>query len=168
MLARVGDADIAARSRHAETKFKYSHLLPSDMDVADDCFDPGEGAAVPDGRGQREVFTRSGGDDSDLDTVFDLLGDQRRRLLLRFFYVNRFETAAFDEVTSYIRKWESRMDGRTPPRDDIELALVHNHLPRLENAGVVEVDRPTATIRYDGTEALERILAAAIDTSAIP
>lgn len=138
------------------------------MDVSDR-FSDRSGPVVPDSRGQRDVFTRSGADDTDLDTVFDLLGDQRRRLLLRFFYVNGFETATFDEVASYIKRWESRMVGRSePPDDDVELTLVHVHLPRLETAGVVEFDRATATIRYDGTESLERILGAALDTSAIP
>lgn len=139
------------------------------MDVSDNYFDPSEGALPPGGRGQREVFTRSGSDDPSLDTVFDLLGDQRRRLLLRFFYVNGFDTATFDEVASYIMRWESRMGGRPQPsKDDVELALIHVHLPRLESAGVVEFERSTATVRYESSESLERILGAALDTSAIP
>lgn len=158
------------RENEADTpkqNLNTSICYTSPMGVSDDYFDPGGRTPITDGRGQREVFTRSG-DDTDLDTVFDLLGDQRRRLLLRFFYVNQFEAAAFDEVVSYIRRWESRMDRRSPPEGDVELSLVHNHLPRLESAGIVEVDRPTATIEYNGSESLERILAAAIDTSAIP
>lgn len=139
------------------------------MDVFDSSFDPREGELPPDGRGQREVFTRSGSDDTSLDTVFDLLGDQRRRLLLRFFYVNGFETATFDEIASYIERWESRMAGRSPTSaDDVELSLVHVHLPRLESADIVEFERSTATVRYNSSEPLERILEAALDTSAIP
>lgn len=139
------------------------------MDASDNYFDSGERALPSDSRGQRDVFTRRGSDDTSLDTVFDLLGDQRRRLLLRFFYVNGFDTATFDEVASYIRRWESRMGDRSrPSEDDVELALIHVHLPRLESAGIVEFERSTATVTYDSSESLERILAAALDTSAIP
>lgn len=137
--------------------------------MSDEPFELGERVKISPGRVTDEVFTRSGSYDTDLDTVFDLLCDQRRRLFLRFFYMNQFESAELDEVASYITRWESRMGGRSAPSlDDVELVLLHNHLPRLEDAGIIEFERSTATVQYHGSEELERILAAAIDASAVP
>lgn len=45
------------------------------------------------------------------------------------------------------------------PRERIEIALVHSHLPKLANAGVVAYDERTRELDYRADDAVERVLA---------
>jgi hypothetical protein len=116
-------------------------------------------------------FTRSGdGELVNLDRVFGLLSHRYRRMILRYFYLNQRREADLDGLVRYIGDWESelRPDAAPARRDRIEVALVHNHLPRLEQMGVVDFEPETDSVRYRPYEELEQLLAAAIDISPVP
>ncbi len=74
------------------------------------------------------------------DTVFEILSDRSRRRLLialleRDFRDGGGETVSIGEIVG---------DGNS---DRLEINLVHNHLPKLEYAGLIEWDREANEMR---------------------
>lgn len=87
-----------------------------------------------------------------VDEVFELLADWRRRAVCRYFVTTGSSSAHVDTVAR-------RIDG-----DDVEGAeigavrteLVEEHLPRLDEAGVVDFDPRTDFVKYWGHSTLEK------------
>jgi predicted transcriptional regulator len=92
--------------------------------------------------------------------TFVLLADRRRRLSLRILR----ETTTPISLTELARRVDERED-EDPSHGDarrVQLALHHNHLPRLAAADVVGYDRDAGTVRPgvnfdDVVRALERV-----------
>lgn len=105
-----------------------------------------------------------------LDVGFSLLRSRWRRIVLRYFYLNQQREVPLGELVEYIDNCESDFDpdAGEPDRDRIELSLHHNHLPKLESAGVVEYDRDERSVEYRRSGELEQLLQAAIDVSPVP
>lgn len=87
-----------------------------------------------------------------IDTLFDLLGNQRRRYLLYALDQQVESVATLDELVALILEWERRIDGESEqPTDEreksIRLSLHHKHLPRLEELDLLEYDSRSRTIR---------------------
>lgn len=80
----------------------------------------------------------------DVSAAFDLLRDARRRGVL--YTVKRNGQTAVEEVAHRIAAWQSTDgQGNTNPKI-VETSLVHTHLPKLADAGVVEYDREHGTV----------------------
>lgn len=92
-----------------------------------------------------------------LDTVFELLSDARRRYLLYYLYTINEDVAEFEAAVDGVYEYEAAGTdtGDHATRENIKIELHHNHLPRLANAGVVDYDRRHGTIRFTGNPALE-------------
>ncbi|NHN61086.1 MULTISPECIES: hypothetical protein [Halorussus] len=93
-------------------------------------------------------------DDCTLNRAFDLLRDQRRRHALKTLY-------ATDETVLSIDGLADRVLDRDPDavdRDTVLVGLHHDTLPRLADAGVVDFDSRTETVRYRGSELLDDVL----------
>lgn len=80
---------------------------------------------------------------STVSAAFDLLSDARRRGVLYALELN--ERTNLDTLGERLARWE-RKAGRTTTADEIRTSLVHAHLPRLADAGVVEFDAATGTV----------------------
>lgn len=79
-----------------------------------------------------------------VSAAFDLLQDARRRGVL--YTVKRNGETSVEEVAHRIAVWQSA-DGRGAPDPEIvETSLVHSHLPKLDDAGVVDYDRDRGTV----------------------
>lgn len=80
-----------------------------------------------------------GGTLIDIDTVFDLLSDRRRRALL---YALRTrapgESVSMDALVDHLLETDGR-ERPTDRRDRLVADLSHRHLPRLADAGLVDV-----------------------------
>lgn len=87
--------------------------------------------------------------------VFDALADDRRRAILDSL---RRESADELTVDALCDAVASRLDGPTIDRDDLRIALRHQHVPKLETAGLVDYDPRTGRVRYRGDSLLERCL----------
>ncbi|WP_290814065.1 hypothetical protein [Halovivax sp.] len=79
--------------------------------------------------------------------AYALLGHRRRRLILRIL-------ADFDDPLSTMELAELLADCECEAPTDRDrqsalLALSHNHLPKLDDAAVVDYDRQRGTIRSD-------------------
>lgn len=101
-----------------------------------------------------------------LDLVFELLSDRRRRYALYLLYEQPDGVATIDEVTDHVTRLETRETGpgptgeaTTPQRKrEIQVELQHVHLPKLEDAGVLEIDHRSETLRYWTQPTLEEWL----------
>lgn len=93
-----------------------------------------------------------GGDSQ--DELFGALADARRRFVLR--YLGRVDgPVAVTELTSELVAWEVERpvaDRSGDDRDAIGLSLLHVHLPKMDDAGLVSYDAGRRTVaRADRT-----------------
>ena len=103
------------------------------------------------------------------DAAYSLLGDARRRYLLYQLVDAEYET--IDDVVDRIVALEREVDGDLP--DDhsqrVYISLVHNHLPRLADHGVIEYDlRSGDVVMRDGFDQLELLLEQFKETESVP
>ncbi|GAB7020269.1 DUF7344 domain-containing protein [Halostagnicola bangensis] len=91
-----------------------------------------------------------------IDLVFDLLSVQRRRYGLYHLADQDDGIATFDELVDNIYTRED--DHGEDHRLQIQTSLQHVHLPRLEDAGILEYDTRSDTIRYWEQPTLEEWL----------
>ncbi|PCR90997.1 DUF7344 domain-containing protein [Natrinema ejinorense] len=113
-----------------------------------------------------------------LDLVFDLLSNRRRRYVLYALADQSDGVATIERLTEAVIAFE-----RTAADDDVgaepnanpefdgthdsvssdeqmavRMELQHAHLPKLENAGILEHDRRSETVRYWGQPSVEEWL----------
>lgn len=83
------------------------------------------------------------------DAIFGVLADQRRRLSLQYL-LNSDTSVTVDELTTELAAHESQVPVTGPgsggERDAIKVSLVHKHLPKMDEADVIEYDGPEQTI----------------------
>lgn len=75
------------------------------------------------------------------ETVHVLLADPHRRATLE--YLASRPSVSFEELRDYVSQ---SADTRTD-KTRVAVGLVHHHLPRLEEAGVLEYDHNTKIVR---------------------
>lgn len=103
---------------------------------------------APEGNVRRATADRT---PEDVDVLFSALADRRRRLLLE----RVAEPPDPVVVEELVRHVVGREDGTTTDlsaedrRARIAVSLYHKHIPTLETAGVIDVDRGTNTVRRD-------------------
>ncbi len=87
-----------------------------------------------------------------LDTIFDVLSEERRRYAL-YYLEERNEPVPVDELAERIADWESDASEEVPDRRfaDVDLSLRHVHLPKTAEIDFVEYDRETGIVKVHGT-----------------
>ncbi|ADB61400.1 hypothetical protein Htur_2523 [Haloterrigena turkmenica DSM 5511] len=107
-----------------------------------------------------------------LDLIFELLSNRRRRYALYHLYDQPDGVATMDELTDAVvthQYLESNADRETDDRTDadgalegrrqqVRMDLQHTHLPKLEDAGVLEHDHRSEMVRYWNQPSLEEWL----------
>lgn len=106
---------------------------------------------------ERETPTRPVAETPSLDLVFDLLADQRRRYALYYLYDSTDGVATVDEIADHVVSLEDQCQV-DDPQSHVITALQHVHLPKLEDAGVLEHDTRSQTVRYWSQPSLEEWL----------
>ncbi|ADD04043.1 uncharacterized protein Nmag_0455 [Natrialba magadii ATCC 43099] len=108
-----------------------------------------------------------------LDLIFELLSNRRRRYALYLLYEQSDGVATLEELTDAIVTFD-RQYGDTPSSHHaahadeqltaedqhqvVKTELQHVHLPKLEDAGILEHDRRSQTVRYWSQPSLEEWL----------
>lgn len=93
----------------------------------------------------------------ELDTVFEVLSDRRRRYALYVLYRADGGAITVDRLTRRVSRMEDDPgDERHTGR--IENEIRYNHLPKLIDAGLVEYDERSDTVCYHRRPALEEWL----------
>lgn len=100
------------------------------------------------------------------DTIFSILSNQRRRYVLRYLRQVDRETDLSDLVER-IAAWENDVDVPAvtyEQRKRVYTSLHQTHLPKLDDAGIVDYDRDRGTIvAADAAADLEAYLSAVDD-----
>lgn len=94
-----------------------------------------------------------------LEAVFRCLSSARRRTLL--YYLREHPVATVDELARHVGAVEDdqeadQLDAATLER--VTISLVHQHLPLLADASVVDYDSRSETVRYTASPTLESFL----------
>lgn len=91
--------------------------------------------------------------------VFTIVADPDRRQILRTVLDDGGRTTVDDLSTRLVRNRRASGDVNELERTKIE--LIHNHLPRLQDHGVIEYDRESGRVDLDSAENLKPYLRAA-------
>ncbi|RQG95311.1 hypothetical protein EA472_21765 [Natrarchaeobius oligotrophus] len=86
-------------------------------------------------------------------TAFRIIASERRRHALRYFTRRSTDAATVDELAAFV---DERVDERDRRR--IEIELVHEHLPALVTAGLIEYDERNRRVQYAGNALIEQCL----------
>lgn len=101
---------------------------------------------------------------AELDRAFALLGHPQRLYLYVYLRCQPADEVSLDHLVSRLTRWERSLGATRTSRDDVTVALVHNHLPKLADAGVIDYDREADRVRWEGGVAgLEGIAAVVSD-----
>lgn len=92
-----------------------------------------------------------------LDALLDILANERRRYLLEYLWNESDGVGSFEAATKHIITEVSRKQGHQPNHDDIQVDLQQHHLPKLADAGIIEYDVRSQTIRYQENDRLESL-----------
>lgn len=91
---------------------------------------------------------RSRPDELSEDTIFSVLSNERRRYVLH--YLDRVEREAeLSDLTEQVAAWENGADVADLEYDQrkrVYTSLHQTHLPKLDDAGVVDYDRDRGTV----------------------
>ncbi|WP_227380691.1 helix-turn-helix domain-containing protein [Haladaptatus halobius] len=90
----------------------------------------------------------------ELDTACELLANATRRSVMQYFTAEETAVAELDELIDHIHEKVNDVTGPKQARTP----LVHMHLPKLADAGVIEYDERSETIRYRDSDRLETFL----------
>jgi DNA-binding transcriptional ArsR family regulator len=105
----------------------------------------GEGATADGGPFVSEEQTMP---TSDLDELFEVLANGQRRQILAYLDGIDDNVAAFSDLIEHVA--DGSVGESTDARERVAVNLHHNHLPKLSDAGVVEYDVRSETVRYRG------------------
>ncbi|MFB6136562.1 MAG: hypothetical protein ABEJ04_07355 [Halobacteriaceae archaeon] len=89
-----------------------------------------------------------------VDTMFELLSHRLRRYALYALTEGSADAADLDELVDFVVAHSS--GSRAQDRERVAVTLYHEHLPKLEDVGVVEYDERSETARYRGPPLLTR------------
>ena len=92
-----------------------------------------------------------------IDEVFELLADWRRRAVVLHFADAGVSAAMVDElVTAVTQRGTNCPVLSVGDESAVRTDLVEVHLPRLDEAGILDFDRRSESVRYWGQPTLEK------------
>ncbi|WP_394337282.1 DUF7344 domain-containing protein [Halegenticoccus soli] len=83
-----------------------------------------------------------------MDVVFELLKNRRRRDILRFLF-NADRTVTLSELAEQIAAWENEIEVHelsSDQRKRVYVALYQTHLPKMDDAGIIDYDQDRGNI----------------------
>ena len=107
----------------------------------------------------REWAVTDGGERLSLDAVLELLANIQRRAILSRLHDESDHAVSLQDLVTHLVRLEADQIGEQPGYDHIEAIILHVHLPKLADAGVVEYDAQSEQLRYWPNERLEHWLA---------
>ena len=100
------------------------------------------------------------------ETALNLTADSRRRKVLRHLMENSDEPITIDELVAAIEDDATPQTGATKDIEErLLIELRHKHLPKLADAGLIDYDERTGTLRYHPQENIEALVRFVEDTS---
>lgn len=99
-----------------------------------------------------------GSDEFNLDRVFDLLSHRYRRWLLMYMIAYDKESVPFETAVKLVTTIEPHASA-----DGVRVMLRHNHLRRMERAGIIDYDVDPDVISLRTNRFLETVVEQAIE-----
>lgn len=97
-----------------------------------------------------------------LDTILDALASENRRMVVHYFKRFDDDVATVDDLVEHaIRTSDSPEDG-----EQLAVLFHHSTLPKLADAGIIEYDPRSRTVRYRGDPAVEQLVGPDVPWSA--
>lgn len=100
-------------------------------------------------------------DSLELDGLYDILRNQRRRLVLYYLTHTHDESAKIGELAEQLAAWENQIPLNavtSTQRKRTYNTLQQHHLPKMDERGLVEFDRARGRIRLTANERQLRVL----------
>lgn len=90
------------------------------------------------------------------DTLLDLLSFPRRRTLLYYLKNQSADEIPLEEIVEAVHDIERSLPVRdSSPREVVRTELLHTHLPKLQEVGIVRYDTDSQTVHYTVNQGLE-------------
>lgn len=96
----------------------------------------------------------------EIDKRFALLSKYERRCIIHFLQKAGTDRVSISDVVNHLQTQDATAD----EHEKLAVSLYHNHLPQLDTVGVVDYDRDSETVRYDGDELVEALLESTPET----
>lgn len=93
-----------------------------------------------------------------LDEIFELLANQQRRYVLYHLREVTGGVTTMEELAENVVALQDQSGPPDGPRGPVLTSLRHVHLPKLQDAGVLEYDPRSEAIRYWGQPSLDEWL----------
>lgn len=96
---------------------------------------------------------------STVDRYLELISNgQRRSIVHRLRDGTAGETTVDDLVEHLYDGKSTPLTDGDPNRNHLSIQLIHNHLPKLADHGLIQYDRETEVVRYQPNERIETVL----------
>ena len=99
---------------------------------------------------ERVTGSRDGSVDLSKSDIFDLLRNQRRRFVVYYLQDHGDDSVELGTLATQIAVWENTVPAGEVSADQrkrVYTALQQTHLPRMDDAGIIEFDSSRGTIR---------------------
>lgn len=93
-----------------------------------------------------------------LDTCLKLIADGHRRGVIQKLRHGASSETTVSDLVDQLQQGDVAVNDTNQDRDALSAQLMHNHLPRLAEHGIVEYDRDRNTVRYQSPERIETVL----------
>ncbi|MGQ3411062.1 DUF7344 domain-containing protein [Natrinema sp. LN54] len=92
-----------------------------------------------------------------IDLSFAALSDPCRRSLCRYAMRTGTESVASEDLVDYVIERAPETGSAEPDRRAVETELRHVHLPKLDEAGMVDYDRQSGVVHVDRATVAKRL-----------
>lgn len=93
----------------------------------------------------------------DVDQAFSVLAAPERRIIVGFLQKTDHGAVSVEGLAEVCNS-EGIENGDSTTTDYLVTTLRHQHLPKLADAGIVEFDRESGQVRYEGDRLVEELL----------
>lgn len=96
--------------------------------------------------------------DTHLDACLRLISDRQRREILQQLRHESDGKTGVDELVTQLHGSDTARSRGQGSQEQVAIELVHNHLPKLADHGLVEIDPENEIVRYQSDEQVEALL----------
>lgn len=94
-----------------------------------------------------------------LDAYLKLISDRQRRRIIHQLRDETTGKVTVEKLVDQLHNSESApLTTEGMDRDQLSIQLIHNHLPRLDEHGIIQYDQENNVVRYQSDEQIETVL----------
>jgi len=94
-----------------------------------------------------------------LDTYLQLISDGHRRRIIHQLRDETTGKATVEDLVDQLHGGKSALlTAERTDRDQLSIQLIHNHLPKLDEHGIIQYDQENKVVRYQPNKQIETVL----------